>query len=168
MQRLTGVGTPASRPSRATAPFSQSISSGLPCSRSYRVDEVMSAGMLSNRTIGSSTSAGASRTPRAAASAMVSRAHASRTARPSGSSRIGPIGERASAVMPLWAQRKVNLVQIAAATSSARTTSIPAFAQASRNASARAVARPSRSPNSMRAVRMPWRMRPGASISARM
>ena len=42
--RLTGVGTPAACPSPTTAPLSQSTSSRLPRSRSWRIEEVISAG----------------------------------------------------------------------------------------------------------------------------
>src|SRR5204862_3191576 len=70
---FTGASKPASRAMRTTAPHSHGASSRPPASRSCAIEAFISCGIVSRYFIRSSTKLSASGTPRARASAQVSR-----------------------------------------------------------------------------------------------
>ena len=122
---------------RATAPESHGASSRLPATRSFSIDERISAGsavgeahLLRDEVVGERDAARARH-------ASTPRASPPRTcARRSGSPRTTPIGCRATLVSPDIAARNTNFSHSARRMSATSSASMPAPSHAARNASA--------------------------------
>ena len=104
---------PRSAPMRTTAPLSHGSSSGVPRSRSSSIDDFAFGGSPVTVAIISSNSSAGSVTPFG-----VCHRHRFAAPRPAASpaardrSRIGPIGQRVTAVMPLKTERRTNFDQM--------------------------------------------------------
>jgi hypothetical protein len=164
MARFSGVGTPLACPSSTTPPASQRTSSGLPRSRSWCIDEVMS---------GETVSAAAWRhlgvvlgkaTPCARPTATTSRITSSRKARVCGFERIGPMVLRIVVVVPDRPTRKTYFCQISRRMSVESSALMPPARQAASKRLAAREREPSNSPNSSRCMGPVWRITPGDSM----
>ena len=95
------------------------------------MEAIIVAGSVSMNASCRSTLSGPRSMPRARATASASRMTSASSPRVSGSSRIGPIGRRVSAVMALRPTMNTNFSQIARWMLSLSTVSMPALRQAS-------------------------------------
>ena len=113
-----------------------------------------------------STTPSASVTPAARATAASSSTMRRYMRHVSGVSRITPIGDRVSAVVPAWALINRYFSQSTRRMSAEISTGTPAAARASRSRVARGLTRPSSSPKTIRPSSV-WAMRPGDSMVAK-